>query len=430
MLRDPIPHRFRRALGPATLLALAIYGALLLAYLAVMPGDRLWSHSPYNHFTLQADAWIAGRLDLGGPPPVYTSDNDFARYDGKHYVSFPPVPALLMVPFRLAAGEIERVRDPMIFAWLAPLGPVLLFLALERLRESGRSPRDRREHAWLAMLLGLGTVYWFSAVQGSVWFAGHVVMMVCLCGYLLASVDARHPVLAGLLLALAFGTRPTAVLALPVFLFEAFRDPSGESQRAGWRRAVVFAAAAAPVVGLLMVHNALRFDDPLEFGHRYLAVRWRARIDEHGLFALHYLPRNLSVFLRGLPFVRPGGGVQINGHGLALWVTSPFYAWALWPRTRDGLYRALAASTAAMALTVLCYQNSGWVQFGYRFSNDFAPLLFVMLALAGRPFRKPFWLIAVVAVAINACGAISFDRDGFRGYYFVDPTQTILHAPD
>lgn len=414
-------------LGRRGRFALAIYVGLLLAYLSVMPRERLWSHSPYNHYTLQADAWLAGRLDLPGPPPLYTGNNDFAQRDGKFFVSFPPVPAALMVPFRLAAGQIERVRDPMIFAWLAPLGPMLLFFALERLRASGRSPRTEEENAILALLLGLGTVYWFTAVQGSVWFGGHVVTMVLLCGYLVASLEASRPVLAGLCLALAFGTRPTAALALPVFVYELWAHRP-RSRR--WRPLVGFAGAALVVVGLLMLHNASRFGDPTEFGHRHLAIRWRERIDTYGLFSFQYLSRNLSVFLRGLPFLSKGGNVQLNAHGLALWFTTPIYVWALWPKQADRLYRALAVSAAAMALTVLCYQNTGWIQFGYRFSNDFAPLLFVMIALAGWRFRTPFWALAAFGVAVNGFGAMSFDRPSYARYYYIDASQRILHAPD
>jgi hypothetical protein len=420
---------YLRAHRTTTLRAAAIYAALAIAYLAVMPSGRLWSHSPYNHYTLQADAWLSGRLSLPGPPPVYTGNNDFAVYQEAHYVSFPPVPAVLMLPFRLAAGQPERVRDPMIFALLAPLGPVLLFLALERLRASGRSPRTEDEHAWLAVLLGLGTVYWFSAVQGSVWFAGHVVTMVATCGFLVASVDARRPLLAGVLLALAFGTRPTAALFAPVFVYEALR--SGRDRRA-LAKLGRFALGAAPIVLLLMWHNAARFDDPFEFGHRYLAIRWRGRIEEHGLFSFHYLRRNLSVFLGGLPFFTDRG-LQINAHGLAIWFTTPIYAWALFPDRSTkrgwGLYLACAASAAAIALTVLTYQNTGWIQFGYRFSNDFAPLLFVMIALAGRRFSRPFWALAAFSVFVNGFGAATFDRPEHSHFYFIDPTQQILHAP-
>ena len=36
---------------------------------------------------------------------------------------------------------------------------------------------------------------------------------------------------------------------------------------------------------------------------------------------------------------------------------------------------------------LLFYQNTGWRQFGYRFSNDYAPLLFVLLAIGDTALR-------------------------------------------
>src|SRR5581483_7025267 len=108
------------------------------------------------------------------------------------------------------------------------------------------------------------------------------------------------------------------------------------------------------------------------------------RIDKWGLFSVHYLARNLSVVLAGLPFTKvPGTPFQINAHGLALWITSPFYLWCLWPRRTGGLFWATLVTTACVAAPDLLYQNTGWIQFGYRFSNDFAPFLIVLLALGG-----------------------------------------------
>src|SRR5690606_29817954 len=84
--------------GPSKPWALSIYALLLAAFLASAPSGRLAHHTRYNHHALQAEAWLSGRLDLGGPPPAYTGRNDFAVFEGKTYVSFPPVPALLLVP--------------------------------------------------------------------------------------------------------------------------------------------------------------------------------------------------------------------------------------------------------------------------------------------------------------------------------------------
>lgn len=431
----------RRRIG----VALAIYLVLTAVYVAFAPRARLLSHTAYNHYALLADSWLQGRLDLGGPPPPYTGNNDFALHDGKHYVCFPPFPALLLLPIVAVAGSPERVRDGQAFLWLAAVGPSLVFLVLERLRTTRRSARREWQNAALALLFGLGTVYWFTAEQGTVWFAAHVVAVALLAAYLLLSIDAAHPVLAGLMLGLALATRPPVAFAFPFFLCEAWRAGragrrQSEGEHAGavtaasvaaWLRAVaLFALPVAAVLALLMWHNHARFGDPTEFGHRLLTVAWRGRIEKWGLFSYHYLGRNLSVVLAGLPFYSPGRGLQVNGHGLALWLTTPIYAWALWPRRTAGLFRAAAASAAAVAVPNLLYQNTGWIQFGYRFSNDFAPLLFLMLALGARRLGVPFWLLCAFSVLVNGFGALTFGNERYGQYYFIDATQRVIHQPD
>ena len=205
------------------LLAFGCYSLLLAAYAMVAGPARLTDHTPYNHFALQADAWLHGRLDLGGPPPDYAGSNDFAEYDGKWYVPFPALPALLLVPLVQLAGGAEQVRDGQFFVWLAPLGPALLLLALEKLRQFGRSHRSLRENLALTLSFGLGTVYFFTAVQGTVWFAAHVVAVALGAAYALCSLDARHPIWAGICLGLGYWARSPLLFGGALFLFEAWR---------------------------------------------------------------------------------------------------------------------------------------------------------------------------------------------------------------
>lgn len=428
------------------LIAIALYAAITAVFWATTARERLAAHTPFNHFALLADAWLHGRLDLGGPPPAYTGYNDFAVFEGRYYVSFPPLPAALLVPMVKLAGSAERVRDGAFFLGLAGVGPSVLFLALEALRRARRVDRTQAENAALAALFALGSVYWFSAVQGTVWFAAHVVGVALTALYILFSIDARRPFLAGLCLGLAFATRAPLGFAFPLFLYEALRaarraDPpegasiapsfAGADARFLLSRLALFAAPAAAVLVALLWHNAARFGDPLEFGHRLLDIGWRARIEKWGLFSYHYLGRNLGVVLTSLPYTSTAGApFQINTHGLALWLTTPLYAWALWPKRASALFAALAVTAAIVALPSLLYQNSGWLQFGYRFSNDFALFLFVMIAASRRRFGRAFWALAAFAVAVNGFGAISFQRAGFERFYFVDRTQRILHQPD
>ena len=88
----------------------------------------------------------------------------------------------------------------------------------------------------------------------------------------------------------------------------------------------------------------------------------------------------------------------------------------------------LFVTTAVVAILDLCYQNSGWVQFGYRFSLDYMPALIVLLALSRRRFGGGFIVVLVLAIAINLFGAITFDRVPM--FYDDDATQDRLFQPD
>ena len=68
-----------------------------------------------------------------------------------------------------------------------------------------------------------------------------------------------------------------------------------------------------------------------------------------------------------------------------------------------------------IAVPNLLYQNSGWVQFGYRFSLDYLPFLLLMLAACGRKFGKLFVALCVFALVVNLFGAVTFDR--MRQFY-------------
>ena len=451
------------------LIALGIYLVAGSVFAAVAGPARLAEHTAYNHYALLADAWLHGRQDLPAGAPHYAGNNDFATFHGKTYISFPPFPAVLMLPLVKVAGSPENFRDGQFMVWLAGVGPALLFLLLEKLRRTGRSTRSELEDIFLSLLFAFGTVYFFTAVEGTVWFAAHVVSVALVAGYMLCALDAEHPVLAGLLLVCSFATRPVTNLFAIFFALEALRVSAGgeipapgpegatwrERAAATWntldrgallRRYAAFALPILPVLGLCAWSNHSRFEhwSPADFGHEYLSVAWHDRMQKWGLFGYHYLGKNLACALTILPWfpahgtrtslLGPGGvpPFQINEHGLALWFTTPVYLWLLRPKERGWLHGALLATVAGPALMLLLYQNTGWRQFGYRFSNDYAPLLFMLLAIGRRPLGWLFRAAAVWGVAVNLFGAITFDRGDARceRFYYRDGSQVTVYQPD
>jgi hypothetical protein len=446
------------------LLAAAIYVLASVVYAAFAGPDRLGEHTPYNHYALMADAWLHGRQDLPHGPPPYSMNNDFAEFNGKTYISFPPFPAVLMLPLVKLAGSPENFRDGQFVIWLAGIAPAVLLLVLEKLRRTAHSHRSERENIALALLFAFGTVYFFTAVEGTVWFAAMVVGTACQALYVLFALDAERPALAGAMLGCAFLSRPTMLFAAPLFALEAARvacrefPPPGGSlaarARAAWRSldgarlAKSYAAFALPLLvafGFNSLLNHARYQNwsPFDPGHEYLTVGWRSRMIRWGLVGYHYLGKNLGVALTNLPWLPSkdmaatfGAPFKINEHGLALWFTTPIFFWILWPKRFDGqperkwLYAVAALSAAVPAAIDLLYQNSGWRQFGYRFSNDYAVLLFVLLAIGARPMRALFTAAAAWGVAWNVFGAATFDKAQFDRFYFRDGSQTILYQPD
>src|SRR5512140_708942 len=171
-------------------LAIGIYALVTVACALTTAPDRLAAHTPYNHFALLADAWLHGRLDLGGPPPAYTGMNDFAVFQERYFVSFPPFPAVLIAPLVWISGGADHTRDGLFFLFFTGIAPAVLFLALDKFARTGRSRRTERENIALALLFAFGTVYWFTAVQGTVWFVAHVIGAALAAIYLYCSIDA------------------------------------------------------------------------------------------------------------------------------------------------------------------------------------------------------------------------------------------------
>jgi hypothetical protein len=433
-----------------------LYVVFTGAYLGAS-GGRLATHSMYNHFVYLADGWLHGRLALEGGPP---NENDWAKVDvlrlkdGREvhgtygsrtggptdrfyplrgpsftvpesdiaarstirYVSFPPFPAVLMAPFVAIWGL--RFNDVLFTALWAGLNPALLFLLLRDLQRRGLSRRSVGDDLWLTALFGVGSVYYFCSVVGQVWFSAHVVAVTLSIGYAWASLDAARPALAGLCLVLGYATRPSLGFAFPFFILEAVRVSGGWPAlrtREGWRalapRLVRLGIPVAAIGAVLLWHNQARFGNPFEFGHRYLNVQWQERIGRFGLFNYHFLSRNLAAALVLLPRILTHAPfVKISQHGMSLLVTSPNLAYTVMPQERNHLTRPLWLTIAAVAIPSLLYQNSGYVQFGYRFSLDYMIYFVMLLAIGNRRFTRLFKGLVVVAFGINLFLAITFDR--------------------
>jgi hypothetical protein len=99
---------------------------------------------------------------------------------------------------------------------------------------------------------------------------------------------------------------------------------------------------------------------------------------------------------------------------MSLILTSPAYLLApfSWmPARLRRLDRATAGATiavAGIAVVNLMHFSQGWVQFGYRFSNDFVPFALILVALGASRIGRlwPLVLLVAASVAINFWGTV------------------------
>ncbi len=428
----------------AAKLRLPLVFVLAFACLAALAGERLTRPSEDNHYAYLAGGWLEGRLHLEGKPP---HRNDWGRIttlefrDGRTfrgfpcrtdscndairdreaetwrgmdgawvnvprreivkrtntwYVTFPPAPAVVMLP--LVAMWGLAFWDVLFTAVAGALIPVVLVAFLDRVR--GHSS----DHLWVAAAWTVASPACFVAAHGSVWFTAQVLGALFMVLAIAAAWELRRPGWAGLWLALLVATRPPAAIGVLVFL-------AWEWWRAGRPRPAAF-RVLVPVglVGLALAgHNYARFENVFELGHRYLDIAWQSRMQEYGLLSGRYLGRNLHCMFLLTPKWQ-GGSLRLSIHGMSLLLASP---WVLaWPlsRTRFTQRWALVAAALAAAIPGLLYQNTGQIQVSYRFALDWLPLALIGIALGGGARHRLFQGAVLWGAAIQLYGAWLFKR--------------------
>jgi hypothetical protein len=315
-----------------------------------------------------------------------------------------------MIPFVATMGY--GANDVLFTVFFAALNVALAFLLLGQLRRLGHSTRSRAENIWLTILFGFGTAHLWCAVLGRVWFTALIVGVTFHLLYLLFALDTKRPFLAGVCLAVAFSTRASLVFAA-LFFYLQLVWPSDRSLPASerWRRFAWFSAPCLVVGIALLLFNYVRFADPVEFGHTYLAGGTLPRIRDYGLFNSYFLERNLTAAFTLLPKLTDAAPYfQLSKHGMSLFLTTPALLLLVWPKSVSRLAKLLAFTALAVATPIFFYQNTGWEQFGYRFSLDFMPYLLALLALGGRRINRYVKGVIIVGILVNALGAATFQR--------------------
>jgi hypothetical protein len=352
-----------------------------VAYLVVGPA------SVDDAFGALATAFLHGRLAV----PDGSSMELVKLGNGFSYVPFPPVPA---IPFLLLRALHLEGWNPILTAMAGGTAVALAHLLLQGL---GVRPMPA---LWLTAGLA-GSLLWFAGTGGT-WLYAQVLALALALGALNLAVRGRMPVMAGLLLGLAAGSRLPVGLSLPLVLY---------LYRGSWPRLAQLGAGILAVAIPIAAYNIARFGSPVEFGYGAIASwngmptvrgeQWYA----NGIESLTYIPRSLAVMLfSGFAVVTQPPWLRPDWSGLSIALTAPVFLLAL-PAWRWQLGAVALATAVLVMLPNWAHGNWGFYQYGYRYLMDAMPALLVGLAVLYKD-RATAALVGAVLLgaAVNAYG--------------------------
>lgn len=362
------------------------------------------------YFNELAAAFLKGQVYL--PHPAAT--HDLTNFAGRWYVPFLPLPALMMLPW-VALFGLKALNTVVFNCVIGGLNASLVFLLVRAMGRRGWSRASLAAALGLSALFTLGSVHWYMSLQGSVWFISQVCTVTFLLASLWLAVEFASPVWAGLALGLAMLGRPTVFLMLPLLLAIGIQHGRRDGvlwQKQvwnwGWRIALPVGICVVAILG----YNQIRFQNFLDFGYLTENVdpSLKSGLMKFGQFNLHFLPHNLwAMLLAGPVWDAKQGIISPAGDGMSIFLTTPALFFLFRKFKKDLLSIGAWVAIAFLLVPLLLYYNTGWWQFGYRFSLDFMPAVMLLFALGLE--EKPewgFWFVVGLGVLVNAWGALWF----------------------
>ncbi len=365
-----------------------------------------WTQNPYNSYTLQALSWLEGRLDLGR---TY-SHLEIAEFQGKYFISFPPFPSYIMLPFALIFGE--NTPDGYIALVVTMVGAYYAFKTLNALEKSGAVA------IFWTLFLTVASNMVFICINGWVWF---IAQNMC---FALSMMAIYYAVKGKGGLSLAFwacsvGCRPINALYVPVLLYVLYKGIKEHSPdmtlSAIIKKNIKWIIAPCIIAASYMILNYLRFGSVVEFGHNYLPEFTEA---PKGQFHIDYIKENIVRLFR-LPVLGENGVLKYyKFDGTAFWLISPIFVSyfieliraCISPRKKwEEIAYVMPAFIALHFLLLTMHKTMGGFHFGNRYTNDALPYMFFALALLIDNDEKnvrmhyPLFMIGLV---LNALGTV------------------------
>ncbi len=372
---------------PLIIFAFAVFSGFIIHRATWFAQDK--------HFSLLAESFTKNDLFLS---PYNLPAGDYTDYLGKQYLFFGPLPSVVLIPFVYIWGR----NFPQIN--LSFFSLAITFIAIFQL--SKKLKFSSPDSLWLANFFVFGTVLYFVGLIDISAYIPQAVGTAFMVLSLLEYFTKRRFLIIGILTAAAGATRVTLFGITLFYLFEIFQNRKNHEFK---KEAALLLIPVIFSLVLLGAYNFRRFHSPFDTGYtKNVTVLDKNYLNNQlGWFSPVHIPANLyALLLRGpdpvlrekVEMVLKFPYLKADGMGLAIWYTSPLFLYILATKRAFYTYSAVVG-IIFLAIPSLIYMGIGTSQYGYRYSLDFIPLLFLILLPA---FNKklPTFAKALIASGI------------------------------
>ena len=360
-------------------------------------GGSFWGATYYNTYTLQAMAWRSGSLHLPYDYPAL----ELAIFEGNYFVSFPPLPSLILWPLTFLFGT--QTPDNLLVKIYTVIACLAIFFSLQKAGYSKFSA------ALFAFLFCFASSMLPMTLNGAVWYHAQVLAFMLMI-LSIAFLMKNRPAFALLFYALSVACRPfDAVYALPLF-FTYFMIKRRENVPfKHMLRSLLPGIAAGMCVAIAIgAYNYARFGNPFEFGHNYLP---EFSFQGGTQFSVSHVFNHLKTFLWGLPLEKGWNGWQFKQFGYSFMIACPMLFLMLVWAVIDLFKKRMKPEKAVILFTflvhlflLLLHRTFGGYQLGARYTVDLIPYAFLYLLLT--PEKKKIHIlesILLIGILIFTC---------------------------
>lgn len=373
-----------------------LFAVTLITYFISSRGEG----ANWNYFVLLSDAFLHGRLYLLQNPPWL---NELVNWQGRYYVVFPPMPAIILTPFVYVFGiSFSQPFASILFGSLSVAISYLVFLNFFG---------DKKIAIWSSVLFAFGTIFWFHTEVGSAWYFAQIIANLFIWMMLFEVSTRKRIFLIGLLIGAAYLSRlPTIFAAIFPLLYlheKFFLFQNKRLLDVHWKNICLYGFGLIVALILNSLYNYLRFGVLYDLAYQLLPV-FNEPWYRYGLVSWRYIPIHLWEMFTALPkLINYPPYLIPSMFAMAVWFTTPVFILIAFARYKTKIAFVSAITAIIVALPSLMHGGNGFTQFGYRHTLDYMPFL-LLLTISGMRGRLTWWIksLIILSIVVNLWGVI------------------------